>query len=427
MLERRRRPQPVLSEIPTGLHMIIFSYLDCRDLAVFARTSKILNEVAMDILYRISLTRQPCLLFWAARFGRVNTIKRLLAVDKNLFDLVMSWKHQSDAYNTWPQCGERPRTLSQATLSQGTLNTFRRFTGYRYDFLYWKNHDELEENNTCTFCSAIYLAVEYNQVEVVNMIVTHSPAVIQQRSLGFGSFYSDLNKYTYPGLPLHVALDPDKVRTRSSNVNIVRLLLDSYRNVQPQDNISPNSVYGCTLLNMAYPAGNVELVKLCLEYDDTFWSRVPKPPSNHFNALSLRANIDHDIGHRYTPLIHYYAVRYWHGAIEVVQRGANVNTVCHAKPSLLALSLWTLESSADARRCGLRAIDLACTKFRSEPSDEIPHFGTLLINPDDETKRCQLVRTLIDAGADVGPSGFYNRPTPIIAATKATFMLLPMF
>lgn len=429
-------------------------------LACLAQTCRGFHAIVVPRLYNKRMVeRHPALIFWAAHLGRTDTAKRLLdaGIDLNRGMIrnesmanVVSRIEGLTPRQTYQQfygiinnqigphdgvlrvgprgfVGEPFRSLAHITVGNGppsTLTVIPRQTSRWHSWWF-----------------PIHLAVQGGFTDLVELFISKGAYL----DVPSGSFcackYPTMLASIFPStdrpswMPLHTAIC-------SGQIEIAKSLLIHGASVSLD---APRAPF--TVLHNAAFAGSLDLVNFVLdkEYQTTvqavdlyemspIWHAYLQGHWDIVDALLARgANIDDDLATGYTPLIDACLFGDFSKATELIKRGADVNMTCTAHPSQFSRFRFPILEQLECLR-GHRPIDLCCIKqqgvtrslrYRKTPSS--PRFGmnhmppappaSHMVHVPEEQKRTDLVRALLDAGADMGP-GKHSPPLapPLVAA-----------
>lgn len=450
------RPRPHISELPVEILDMILEHVSSEQgkpymeaeatLAALARTSRKFYDCSMPLLYRDVVRKHPLLVYWAAQHDREGTMRGLLAAGENLMQSVgFDWRvptRLTPDHDIQPEC---------SSWSPGQLYrniSFRRVVcpGVTY------HHVHLGHARYRGFASPIHFAVVAGHIELMELMVGHSPSIVGLESKGL-QFGGD-------GSPLSLALDCPSRLTGDKIFRIVQILLHAGSDTH----IKCGDMGMDSALHIACHRGLKDVVSLLLDqrfetninlvnykgappiWEAIFRDQCKGLPRCLYILLIANndcglagavvdlllqrgVSIDSESDRGYTPLIAACIQGNWERAMQLVRRGANVNAQCtadlrrsdHDSGPLRPVLPEQWNTGHDF--FGRRPIDICCHGRPEDQqhelnTDDLDHESSRSTEPFSSSRQ-DLVAMLIERGADLGPDGSKSQRPPLVVAAAS--------
>ncbi|KAH8886911.1 ankyrin [Thozetella sp. PMI_491] len=293
------------------------------------------------------------------------------------------------------------------------------------------------------FWFPIHVAARNGHAEMVQLLLEHGADLDVPSQMACQCEHSMMLWYLVSGIripkvpvwtPLHSAIC-------CGQVEVAKLLLDKGASYNVE--ATGPGVQTTTALHEAARAGLVDLIEYIL--DRGFQTDINIPNSNGQSPiwtaylakqwpafdllLSRGANVDDDFGGLgFTPLVDACYAGDWNEAQQLLDRNANAKVVCRGHPNDAAVIQSGIGEYAFPGLRGLRPLDICCRRDKHgslrglSPGWEMQPKDFSLLTVDTEM-RLMVVKRLLSAGADVGPSFDSPLQAPPLVAASAEHML----
>jgi ankyrin repeat protein len=365
--------------------------LASRDVSSFARSCQFLHATLTPILYR-SVRDDGNLLLWAAHWGRVGTVEKLLAAGAQ------------------PDAALRQRELlglqNGAGSQKRTHGTVRRCSGSR---AHWPCAKSVT-GAMFYCCTALHLAARAGHVDVIDVLLRNG-ADINAPSRGVCDCYLPYVGVTLEGsdgTPFWTALHTAICHKNEASVELLMSRGASF-NVASWD--EPIVNIQVTALHSASAVGALDIAKSLIRH--------------------YQPDIDTKDHNDFSPVSWAYLAGQAETMKLLLDGGADINAIAGSGRSLLVDACATgrfkeafelLELGADVRYAApvtqITALHFCCNQKQSETISSRFRNVTQFTDLEDWAR---LAEALLKAGADVNAKDLLDETTPIMRASRACF------